>query len=559
MATRIPGSVLRLLAVLALAAAAATAEAATIMVINRDGPGVGFNDPTPAEPVGGNPGTTVGQQRLNVLVTAASIWGAILPSPQTIRVGATFTSLDCTSSTGILANCGPHVVFRDFVNAPFGNTWYVGAEADKLADDDLDSGVDDIDAQFNANVGTPGCMDSLSWYYGYDGQEGARQNDMLPLALHELAHGLGFLSMVDESSGERLDGRDDVFSRFLLDANTGLHWNEESNAQRAASAVSPFKVLWDGSATRFMSPAWLAARRLLRVNAPPEAAGDLVVGTATFGPALSNAGVTGDVALVDDGVDSTRDACTPLVNGAEIAGRIALVDRGSCTFATKVKTCQDAGATGVIVVNNVPGSYPPAMGGTDSTVTIPAVMVTKADGDSLKAHLGGGLNASLLVDPALRAGADARGRVMVYSPDTLDAGSSISHWDVSCTPNLLMEPFLWHDLTREVDLTRYVFEDMGWLPRTTGLVALRSNVPNPFRRSTTIRFEMPNEDMVRLDVFDVAGRLLRRLVTERLPAGSHAVLWDGTDSHGNHVRSGVYFSRLEVGGEAHARTLVLAE
>ena len=82
-----------------LSALATSAFAATIQIINIDGPGVGFNDPTPAAPVGGNPGTTVGQQRLNVFLQAASIWGSILSSPVTIQVRSTFTPLCRTRST----------------------------------------------------------------------------------------------------------------------------------------------------------------------------------------------------------------------------------------------------------------------------------------------------------------------------------------------------------------------------------------------------------------------------------------------------------------------------
>ena len=52
-------------AILAVGAAAPARAAATIVIVNQNDPGVGFNDPTPVAPVGGNPGTTLGQQRLN--------------------------------------------------------------------------------------------------------------------------------------------------------------------------------------------------------------------------------------------------------------------------------------------------------------------------------------------------------------------------------------------------------------------------------------------------------------------------------------------------------------
>ena len=56
------------------------ASAATLTIVNIDGPGEGFNDATPATPVGGNPGTTIGAQRLYVFQYAASIWGSLLTS-----------------------------------------------------------------------------------------------------------------------------------------------------------------------------------------------------------------------------------------------------------------------------------------------------------------------------------------------------------------------------------------------------------------------------------------------------------------------------------------------
>jgi PA domain len=105
---------------------------------------------------------------------------------------------------------------------------------------------------------------------------------------------------------------------------------------------------------------------------------------ASFGPEPPEAGVSGDVVLVNDGVDMTTDGCEPLVGFP--AGAIALLDRGTCTFVQKVKNAQNAGAVAVIVVNNVPGP-PSTMGGTDPTITIPSAMVSLDDGNAIKASL----------------------------------------------------------------------------------------------------------------------------------------------------------------------------
>ena len=467
MATRILRQPRPLLAALALVCLAASAQAATITIVNNDAAGEGFNDPTAAAPVGGNSGTTIGQQRLNVFEQAASIWGGILPSAVPIRVNATFDPLTCTSTSAVLGSCGATNVWRNFSGAEFADTWYSQALANKLTEADLDPATADMTATFNSNLGNAGCLEGSGWYYGLDHNHGSNV-DLLVVLLHEMGHGLGFQTFANGTNGALFNGRPDVFSKFMYDESTGLHWDEETNAQRAASAISPYKLLWDGAATKFMAPVTLQfGRPVLRVNAPPAVAGDYAVGTASFGPALFSPGVTGAVVLADDGTAPTSDACTALVNGAQVAGKIALVDRGTCNFTEKVKACQNAGATGVIVADNVDGSPPAGLGGSDPTVTIPSVRVTLADGNALKAQLASGLDVTLLEDPALQKGADALGRVILYTPDPFQSGSSVSHWDEMCTPNLLMEPFVDDDLTSSVDLTRYAFEDLGWLPRTT--------------------------------------------------------------------------------------------
>ncbi len=78
------------------------------------------------------------------------------------------------------------------------------------------------------------------------------------------------------------------------------------------------------------------------------------------------------------------NGCTAITNN--LTGKIALIDRGACTFVTKVKNAQNAGAVGVLIANNVPG-FPFAMGGTDTTITIPSMMTTLAVGNTLKDNL----------------------------------------------------------------------------------------------------------------------------------------------------------------------------
>ncbi len=72
--------------------------------------------------------------------------------------------------------------------------------------------------------------------------------------------------------------------------------------------------------------------------------------------------------------------------------------------------------------------------------------------------------------------------------------------------------------------------------------------PNPFNPRTTIKYDLPVAGAVRLAVFDVAGRLVRTLVEDSMPQGSHEAVWDGRDSTGREVGSGSYLARLEFGG-----------
>lgn len=90
-------------------------------------------------------------------------------------------------------------------------------------------------------------------------------------------------------------------------------------------------------------------------------------------------------------------------------------------------------------------------------------------------------------------------------------------------------------------------QDNPVLPAATSLA---QNYPNPFNPSTRIDFTLARSGRVRLTLFDMLGREVNRLVDGTLPAGSHQILWDGSDRHGVKMASGIYFYRLEVEGTA---------
>src|SRR5690606_1806487 len=133
----------------------------------------------------------------------------------------------------------------------------------------------------------------------------------------------------------------------------------------------------------------------------------------------------------------------------------------TCAFEIKAKFAEDAGAIGVIVANNAPGVIQMAE---DATVdaTVPTISVSQADGVTLKAAAGS--TVALEEVEGSYAGTDDQGRAKLYSPAVLATGSTFSHFDISHSPNALMEPSINQDLdgNLRLDLTPALFEDLGW-------------------------------------------------------------------------------------------------
>jgi hypothetical protein len=439
--------------------------AATIIIQNVDSPNTGFNDPTPVSPVGGNTGTTLGEQRLNAFQFAANIWGATINSSVPITIRASWAALQCDATTAVLGQATSVGTFRNFPNAPVPNTWYTGALANALSGIDLDPNAAEISAQFNSNLGNANCLGGRGFYLGLDGAHGANE-DLVSVLMHEFAHGLGFLTFTNASSGAFSNGipttgsvSPTIYDHFLIDDTTGKTWVQMSPTERKASAINTGNLAWMGAQTTNDLRGVLGTPRL-RVNAPSGIAGNYAVGTADFGSHVTTSGLTANVVQA-----SPNDGCAALTNAAAVSGRIAIIDRGTCNFTVKVKNAQDAGAVGVVMVNNVsPGVI--QMGGGDPSITIPTLMVSLADGGTLKSQLTNGLNVTLLLDNSALGGTDAQGRALMFAPNPVQLGSSVSHWDTSLFPNQLMEPANSGDLSHSVaipaDLTGSQLHDIGW-------------------------------------------------------------------------------------------------
>jgi hypothetical protein len=452
-----------------LATAGAASAQGHIRIFNNNAAGVGFNDPTPATPIGGNPGKTLGEQRAFVFLRAAGIWEAKLRPKNNIDVVAQFTPL----GPNVLGSAGAIQVWSDFSGAELPGTWYPVALANQLAAEDLSPcPIPAVITCFDiaANFAT-----TFNFYMGFDNNEGPGQQDLLAVVLHELGHGLGVANFVNESTGRLLSDIPDVYSQYTLDVSTGKIWNQMTDPQRAASAVNIRRVSWNGINVNAAVPTVLKpGEPALLITSGPMVQ-TLALGDASFGAPLTPAGITGEVVLALDAADaagpSTTDGCSPITNN--ISGKIALMDRGTCGFVVKVKNAQDAGALAALIGDNVVSLPPAGLGGIDPLITITSGRISLPDANAIKASLPG-VTVRMLADDSILAGTDrVKGLMMLAAFDPVIGGSSISHFEPIASPNQLMEPAINSDLTSAVDtpqdLTTKLLTDIGWFSDRDGV------------------------------------------------------------------------------------------
>ena len=450
-------------AVLAALAAASSAQAADLIPVNLDGANEGYNDNTPATPVGGNYGTTKGEQRRIVAQYAAAMWGSVLKSDQPIYIAAQFNPL----GANVLGSAGAVTVHANFGNAPVANVWYPAALADAISGIDLAPTSYDISSQFSSN---------FSFYYGLDGKTPAGQINFLDVVMHEFGHGLGFQNFETEATGAFLSGRADIYSVYTYDNTTGKFWTAMTQAERVTSALNYGNVVFTGANATAGAKLLLDDRKDFRVTAPAPVAGNYAIGSVTFGPLISTTNFNGQVVLGTDSVGTPGDGCEAITSN--VAGKIALIDRGVCTIAIKTKNAQDAGAIGVIIANNAAANPPPNFSGVDPTITIPTIVVTQAAGTSFKANLP--MTVTYVVDATKWQGADDLGRPRLFMPNPVQSGSSGSHYDNNAMPNLLMEPAI-NDSLRSyynLDITPHLLKDIGWQLNTASAKIGSPSVPD---------------------------------------------------------------------------------
>jgi hypothetical protein len=223
-----------------------SAYAATMSIINMDAPGEGFNDPTPVSPIGGNPGVTLGEQRLHAAQFAADLWAARLNSNVDIKIEASFDALGGSHTSGALAGAIPVNIFRDFPGAPMAATWYPAALANALAGVDLDPMYNDVSVRANSDVDGAIVLGSVRFYYGLDLNAGTNI-DFVSVFTHELGHGLGFVTFLDRTTGAKLGGKNDVFMLHLIHRGaTPPDFPSMTDAQRLTAMTAGSELRWNG-------------------------------------------------------------------------------------------------------------------------------------------------------------------------------------------------------------------------------------------------------------------------------------------------------------------------
>ena len=141
---------------------------------------------------------------------------------------------------------------------------------------------------------------------------------------------------------------------------------------------------WSNIFGGIIGKSFLDTNSTLTINNPSSLAGSYsAVLTTLFGGEL-NSSLTNDLVLIDDGTQPNNDGCEAAINASKIKGKIAVIVRGTCNFSVKAKIAQDAGAVAVIIVNNN-GTNPfnMAAGEGSEDVNIPALMISKTDGDKI--------------------------------------------------------------------------------------------------------------------------------------------------------------------------------
>jgi extracellular elastinolytic metalloproteinase len=155
-----------------------------------------------------------------------------------------------------------------------------------------------------------------------------------------------------------------------------------------------FMTPGDGSSPRMQMFLWNNGSFLV-VNSPAPISGLYQHEEASFGPGAFN--ISGTIVLGQDNSNNPSLGCLPLINGNQINGKIAMLDRGGCEESLKCLNAQNAGAIAVIICHTQAGNpYVMPFGSFGNSINIPCVMVSKQVCDSIKLYLPSTVNVSLI-------------------------------------------------------------------------------------------------------------------------------------------------------------------
>jgi hypothetical protein len=125
--------------------------------------------------------------------------------------------------------------------------------------------------------------------------------------------------------------------------------------------------------------------------------------------------------------------------------------------------------------------------------------------------------------------------------------------------NTVTEPFFgsgeFHiSLTLSAEIPTSVEEAREEVPR---VFAIYQNYPNPFNPETVIEYQLPRPSEVEISIFNLQGQKVATLVRKHQTAGSHKIIWDGTDESGRRVASGVYLYQLKAGKSVQVKKMLV--
>jgi uncharacterized repeat protein (TIGR01451 family) len=422
---------------------------AEIRIVNANAANEGFNDPTPVEPVGNNPGTTLGEQRRIAFQYAAALWAATLGNHVSIRIKAQFGPLTCNDTSGILGAAAPSEGFTR------GGITYSPGLANEIQFQQggatpLDPNTPEINATFNSDWGTR-CDAGGGFYYGLD-NKAVNKDDLVNVILHEFAHGLGYYGPFNSWS-----------RNVAVQSNNFALLNTLSDSAAQAAEIIPFNLSWVGTHVQAVVNAGEVLtdhNPVLKVTGGPSD-GFLML-AANFGGAPAD--IANPLAIVHpSGGGSARDACEPL---DPLSGKIAFAERNpACFIIDRARNAQAAGASAIVIAYDQDGGIPVSYVALDDggvTVTIPVYGVSREDGRTIEGLVGNGPQNATISTTTRRAGTNSRGDVLLYTPSVFKQGSTLSHWDITASPSLLMEPVINPQLPRTLDITPASIEDVGW-------------------------------------------------------------------------------------------------